>query len=396
MKNGGKHYEWIKEVFGTEKPIVAMCHLQAMPGDPYYDKGKGMKDVLDKARHDLLALQNGGVDAVMFSNEFSLPYLTKVKTETVASMARIIGELKDEIEVPYGVNCLWDPIASLDLAVATEAKFVREIFTGVYASDFGLWDTNCGEVVRHQREIGAENVFDFSLGNPSIVPPKSVKESIIDIVNTEPEMELHGYMNNSGYEDVREAIAEFTNKSYGTNFTKANIVMTVGAAGGINVTFKTLVDEGDEIICIAPYFGEYNSYISNANGVRVVVSPDTETFSINFKELEEKISPKTKFVIINSPNNPTGAVYSEEDIKKLASILEKKQAEYGTEIYIFSDEPYREIAFNNTEVPYVTKYYNNTIVGYSYSKSLSLPGERIGYLVVPNEIADFEDVNEWS
>ena len=145
------------------------------------------------------------------------------------------------------------------------------------------------------------------------------------------------------------------------------LVMTVGAAGGINVTFKTLVDEGDEIICIAPYFGEYNSYISNANGVRIVVSPDTETFSINFKELEEKISPKTKFVIINSPNNPTGAVYSEEDIKKLASILEKKQADYGTEIYIFSDEPYREIAFNNTEVPYVTKYYNNTIVGYSYS-----------------------------
>ena len=205
-------------------------------------------------------------------------------------------------------------------------------------------------------------------------------------------MELHGYMNNSGYEDVREAIAEFTNKSYGTNFTKANIVMTVGAAGGINVTFKTLVDDGDEIICIAPYFGEYNSYISNANGVRVVVGPDTETFSINFKELEEKISPKTKFVIINSPNNPTGAVYSEEDIKKLASILEKKQAEYGTEIYIFSDEPYREIAFNNTKVPYVTKYYNNTIVGYSYSKSLSLPGERIGYLVIPDEADGSEEL----
>ena len=179
-------------------------------------------------------------------------------------------------------------------------------------------------------ERGAENVFDFSLGNPSIVPPKSVKESIIDIVNTEPEMELHGYMNNSGYEDVREAIAEFTNKSYGTNFTKANIVMTVGAAGGINVTFKTLVDDGDEIICIAPYFGEYNSYISNANGVRVVVSPDTETFSINFKELEEKISPKTKFVIINSPNNPTGAVYSEEDIKKLADAQGKTVEEIKT------------------------------------------------------------------
>jgi len=150
--------DWIKEVFKTEKPIIAMCHLQAMPGDPYYDSQKGMKDVLDKARHDLLDLQEGGVDAVMFSNEFSMPYLTTVRTETVASMARIIGQLQDEIEVPYGVNCLWDPIASLDLAVATDAKFVREIFTGVYASDFGLWNTDCGKVVRHQREIGADNV----------------------------------------------------------------------------------------------------------------------------------------------------------------------------------------------------------------------------------------------
>lgn len=149
---------WIKETIGTEKPIIAMCHLQPMPGDPYYDSAKGMKHVLDCARHELLALQEGGVDAIMFSNEFSLPYLTKVRTETVAAMARIIGELQDEITVPYGVNCLWDPIASLDLAVATDAKFVREIFTGVYASDFGLWNTNCGEVVRHQREIGAENV----------------------------------------------------------------------------------------------------------------------------------------------------------------------------------------------------------------------------------------------
>ena len=149
---------WMKDVIGTEKPIIAMCHLQPMPGDPYYDRGKGMKHVLETARHELLALQEGGVDAVMFSNEFSLPYLTTVGTETVACMARIIGELHDEISVPYGVNCLWDPIASLDLAVATDAKFVREIFTGVYASDFGLWNTDCGKVVRHQYEIGAENV----------------------------------------------------------------------------------------------------------------------------------------------------------------------------------------------------------------------------------------------
>ena len=149
---------WLKDVIGTEKAIIAMCHLQALPGDPYYDKEKGMKWVLEKAREDLIALQDGGVDAVMFSNEFSLPYLTKVKTETVACMARIIGELKPIIRVPFGVNCLWDPIASLDLAVATDAKFVREVFTGVYASDFGFWNVNCGEIVRHQREIGAENV----------------------------------------------------------------------------------------------------------------------------------------------------------------------------------------------------------------------------------------------
>ncbi len=149
---------WLKDVIGTEKAIIAMCHLQALPGDPYYDKEKGMKWVLEKAREDLIALQDGGVDAIMFSNEFSLPYMTKVKTETVACMARIISELKPIIRIPFGVNCLWDPIASLDLAVATDAKFVREVFTGVYASDFGFWNVNCGEIVRHQREIGAENV----------------------------------------------------------------------------------------------------------------------------------------------------------------------------------------------------------------------------------------------
>ena len=149
---------WLKEVLGTEKAIIAMCHLQAMPGDPYFDRSAGMKGVVEKAKQDLTALQEGGVDAVMFSNEFSLPYLTTVRTETVAAMARVIGELQPYISIPYGVNCLWDPIASLDLAAAVDAKFVREIFTGVYASDFGLWNTNCGEVVRHQHAIGAENV----------------------------------------------------------------------------------------------------------------------------------------------------------------------------------------------------------------------------------------------
>ena len=159
---------WLKEVIGTEKAIIAMLHLQAMPGDPYYDKNKGMKYVIEKAKEDLDALQDGGVDAIMFSNEFSLPYLTKVNTETVAAMARVIGELMPNIDVPYGVNVLWDPQASLDLAAAVDAKFIREIFTGVYASDFGLWNTHCGEVVRHQRVYWSgkrQAPFQYSTGS---------------------------------------------------------------------------------------------------------------------------------------------------------------------------------------------------------------------------------------
>jgi membrane complex biogenesis BtpA family protein len=149
---------WTEQLFGTCKPIIAMCHLMALPGDPDYDHSRGMEEVITHARQDLVALQEGGVDAVMFSNEFSLPYLTRVETVTVASMARVIGELLPDIKVPFGVNVLWDPKASLDLAAATGASFVREIFTGVYASDFGLWNTNCGETIRHQHHIGAEKV----------------------------------------------------------------------------------------------------------------------------------------------------------------------------------------------------------------------------------------------
>ncbi|SDF98903.1 hypothetical protein SAMN04488542_12268 [Fontibacillus panacisegetis] len=150
--------EWIKDTFGTHKPIIAMCHFRALPGDPYFESEGGMERVVELARQDLNGLQDGGVDAVMFSNEFSLPYLTKVRPETVASMARIIGELKSDIKIPYGVNVLWDPIASIDLAVATGAKFIREIMTGVYASDFGLWNTNVGETIRHKTELGAKDL----------------------------------------------------------------------------------------------------------------------------------------------------------------------------------------------------------------------------------------------
>lgn len=241
-------------------------------------------------------------------------------------------------------------------------------------------------------QYGAENVYDFSLGNPNVPAPVEVKNAIIEELEKEDPVVLHGYMNNCGYEDVREAIASSINKKFGTAFSQKNIIMTVGAAGGLNVILKTLLNPGDEVIVIAPYFGEYNSYVANYDGKVVVVSPNTETFQPNLIELETKITGRTKAVIINSPNNPTGVVYSEETIKRMAQILDRRQKELGTDIYLISDEPYRELAYDGVEVPYLTKYYDNTIVGYSFSKSLSLPGERIGYLVIPDEVADFEDI----
>lgn len=241
-------------------------------------------------------------------------------------------------------------------------------------------------------KYGKENIYDYSLGNPSIVPPESVKNAIFEIIKNEPEMVVHGYMSNCGYEDVRLKIAENINGKYQTNFSENNILMTVGAAGGLNITLKTLINPNDEVILFAPYFGEYNNYLANYDAVPVIISPDTERFSINFDELKNKITEKTKAVIINNPNNPTGVVYSEDDIKKLADILEEKQKEFRTSIYLISDEPYRELVFNGKTVPYIPKYYKNTFVGYSYSKTLSLPGERIGYLVVPSEIDDYEQI----
>ena len=239
---------------------------------------------------------------------------------------------------------------------------------------------------------GADHVYDFSLGNPNVAAPDCVKEAIKDLADHEDSVVLHGYMSNSGYEDVREAIAQSLNRRFGTKFGQRNILMTVGAAGGLNVIFKTLLNPGDEVITFAPFFGEYRSYVGNYDGVLVVVSPDTETFQPNLEEFARKITAKTKAVIVNNPNNPTGVVYTEETIQKLAQILKEKQKAFGTDIYLISDEPYRELAYDGVEVPYLTKYYDNTIVGYSYSKSLSLPGERIGYLVMPDELSDADDV----
>lgn len=219
-----------------------------------------------------------------------------------------------------------------------------------------------------------------------------MKKAVFEELEKEDPVVLHGYMNNSGYEDVRAAIADSINRKFQTSFGEKNIIMTVGAAGGLNVILKTLLNPGDEVIVIAPYFGEYNSYVSNYDGKIVVVSPNTETFQPNLEELEQKITARTKAVIINSPNNPTGVVYSEDTIKKMADILRSREKELGTDIYLISDEPYRELVYDGIEVPYLTKYYENAIIGYSYSKSLSLPGERIGYLVIPDEVSDAEDV----
>ena len=241
-------------------------------------------------------------------------------------------------------------------------------------------------------KYGAENVYDFSLGNPNVPAPEAVKQAIEEILQEEDPLMVHGYMSNSGYEDVRAAIADSLNQRFGTSFHLENILMTVGAAGGLNVVMKTLLNPGEEVLTFAPYFGEYRSYVSNYEGILKAVPANTVDFQPNLEQFEEMICEKTKAVIVNSPNNPTGVVYSEATIQKMAAILEKKEKEYGTSIYLVSDEPYRELAYDGVEVPYLTKYYHNTIVGYSYSKSLSLPGERIGYLVIPDEADDSETI----
>lgn len=242
---------------------------------------------------------------------------------------------------------------------------------------------------RMAKLYGKENVYDFSLGNPNLPAPKRVKEAIVEILNEEDTLTLHGYTNsNAGYMEVRDAVASSLNKRFKTSLAGNNIIMTVGAAGGLNVALKVLLNPDDEVIVFAPYFSEYRSYVNNFDGVLVEISPNTENFQPKLDEFERKITKRTKAVIVNTPNNPTGVVYPEETVVRMAEILEKKQKEYGNDIYLLSDEPYRELVYDGAEVPYLTKYYDNTIVVYSYSKSLSLPGERIGYVVVPDEVSE--------
>ena len=239
---------------------------------------------------------------------------------------------------------------------------------------------------------GKENVYDFSLGNPSVPAPAAVKQAILAILEEEEEGMVHGYMSNAGFEDVRETIARSLNDRFQTNFHVNNIMMTVGAASGMNVILKSLLDPKDEVIAFAPYFMEYGAYVRNYDGILTVISPDTETFQPNLTEFAKKITPRTKAVIINAPNNPTGVVYSAATLEAISRILTEKSREAGHPIVLISDEPYRELAYDGVEVPYVTKFYANTVVCYSYSKSLSLPGERIGYLVIPDEMEDSSQV----
>ena len=237
--------------------------------------------------------------------------------------------------------------------------------------------------------VGVENVYDFSLGNPTVPAPDCVNETIRELTQTLDSISLHGYTSAQGDLATRQAIADYLNQTHGTHFEADDFYMTMGAAASLSLCFRALTtSREDEFITIAPFFPEYRVFVEAAGAKLVVVPADTKAFQIDFAALTERITPHTKGVIINSPNNPSGAVYSEETIEKLAFLLRKKANEYGTEIFILADEPYREIAYDGVEVPFVTKYYDNTLVCYSYSKSLSLPGERIGYVLVPKEVTE--------
>ena len=255
-------------------------------------------------------------------------------------------------------------------ALGSKRSIIREIFE--YSKVRGA-------------EIGADKVYDFSLGNPSVNPPKEVTETLLNLINDQNPTALHGYTSAQGDYSVRKAISDKLNANFNTSLTENYIYMTCGAAASLTISLKALFNEGDECIIFAPFFTEYRVFIENAGGKAVVSLPSSDDFQIDVNDFENKISKNTKAIIINSPNNPSGVVYSEDTIKKVCEILEKKQKEYNSVIYLISDEPYRELVYSDVKVPYLMNYYKNTIVCYSFSKSLSLPGERIGYIAVnPN------------
>ena len=240
------------------------------------------------------------------------------------------------------------------------------------------------------KEIGYENVFDYSLGNPSVPVPEKFTDTMIELLKTKTSMELHGYSPSVGIPSVKEKIAASLNKRFGMNYTANHIFPTTGAAGAVAHAVRCVTKPGDEVLTFAPYFPEYNPYINMSGAVLKVVPANTENFQINFEKLEEMLNEKTMALLINTPNNPSGAVYSAETLTALAELLYKKQEEYGHDIFIISDEPYREIVFAGVDAPYVSKFYDNTLSCYSYSKSLSLPGERIGYVAANPKCRDAE------
>lgn len=240
------------------------------------------------------------------------------------------------------------------------------------------------------QEIGYENVFDYSLGNPSVPVPQEFTDRMIHMLVTRESSELHGYSPSLGITSVREAVAASLEKRFGLPYRKEHIFMASGAAGALAHAFRLVTEPGDEILTFAPFFPEYNPYVNLTGAVLKIVPPNTETFQINFEAFEEMLNEKTMAILINTPNNPSGIVYSTETLQRLAEVLRAKSAEYGHEIYIISDEPYREIVFEGVDAPCVSSFYENTIMCYSFSKSLSLPGERIGYVAINPACRDAE------
>lgn len=240
------------------------------------------------------------------------------------------------------------------------------------------------------KEIGYENVFDYSLGNPSVPVPDDYTKEMEELLKTKTSMELHGYSPSLGLPVFKESVAASLNRRFGMNYTPEYIFPTSGAAGALAHALRCVTKPGDEVLTFAPYFPEYGPYVNLTGAVLKVVPADTESFQINFEKLTEMLNENTAAVLINTPNNPSGAVYSAETLEKLAKLLTEKQQEYGHEIFIISDEPYREIVFDGAELPYVSRFYANTLSCYSYSKSLSLPGERIGYVAVNPACKDAE------
>ena len=240
--------------------------------------------------------------------------------------------------------------------------------------------------------VGEENVFDFSIGNPNVPVPHAVKDTLHELLDTQTDPYLFGYTSAQGDAQARGVIAANLNERFGTAFHGDNLYLTCGAAASLKITMTAIHTPGDEMIVFSPYFPEYRVFVETAGSKLVEVMADQENFQIDFSRLEEALNPQTKAVIVNSPNNPTGVVYTEDTIRTLAGLLERKSAQFGHTIYIISDEPYRELVYDGIQVPFIPCYYKNTIICYSYSKSLSLPGERIGYILVPDAMDDSKDV----